>query len=391
MKSFRQYLLLSESFLDQVLHVQKRKNQVLDFAKKNNIPLSTTLGTLPTKNIKPEDGISYESDKESTNLARFQRLNDTARGIGKSGIFQTLIDTMKTKIPRLKSSFQVKLQTPGVFDTASEYSDAEGLELPQLGDVHVPIRSSAGNSTRALAHELGHQWQTDQKIKQTLRNNPEDNPIARILQRFTPEINRNIPNRGKPQSPIPFMRMPPMNSWMLAPEQDRINFRNHPLFKAHAKGWKTYINSESEVNARSVEAAVNIADNYHATLRQHMIMDQEAIQKDPTRTPVFGSTVESVNRWQNGYRTLFLKKAEELEGIFTGTINPHTQDPLWHKVPLSMEDRKSMAKHSQEILTGTSRDRFRKNISTILKHFEGQLPQDLHTPEGRQRYIDHGV
>lgn len=391
MKSFRQYLLLSESFLDQVLHVQQRKNQVLDFAKKNNIPLSTTLGTLPTKNIKPEDGISYESDKESTNLARFQRINDTGRGIGKSGIFQTLIDVMKTKIPRLKSSFQVKLQTPGVFDTASAYSDAEGLELPQLGDVHVPIRSSAGNSTRALAHELGHQWQTDQKIKQTIRNDPKDNPIARILQQFTPEINRNIPNRGKPQSPIPFMRMPPMDSWMAAPEQVRIDFRNHPLFKAHAKGWKDYINSESEVNARSVEAAVNIADTYHTTLRQHMMMDQEATQKDPTRTPVFGSTVESVNRWQNGYRTLFLKKAEENEGVFAGTINPHKQHPLYPKVPLSMEDRKSMAKHSQEILTGTSRDRFRKNISTILQHLEGQLPQDLHTPEGRQRYIEHGV
>jgi hypothetical protein len=122
-----------------------------------------------------------------------------------------------------------------------------------------------------------------------------------------------------------------------------------------------------------------------------MIMDQEATQKDPTRNPVFGSTVESVNKWQNGYRTLFLKKAEEHEGVFTGTINPHTQDPLWPKVPLSMADRKSMAKHSQEILTGTSRDRFRKNISGILQHLEGQLPNDLHTPEGRQRYIDHGV
>ena len=390
MKSFRQYLLLSESFLDQVLYVQQRKNQVLDFAKKNNIPLSTTLGTLPTKNIKPQDGISFESDKESTNSARFQRLTDGQRGIGKSGIFQSFKDLTTFFTPRLKSSFQVKLQTPEVFDAAHKnlggVAGVGGVQLPQSGDIHLPV----GSSPRVLTHELGHQWQTDQKIKQTIRNNPKDNPIARILQRFTPELNHNIPNRGK-QLPIPFMKMPPEDEWAAAPEQDRINFRARPRFKAYAKGWKNYINLGDEVNSRSIEAAVDIADTYHTTLRQHMIMDQEATQKDPTRKPIFGSTVESVKNWKNEYRTMLLKDAEEDEGVYTGTISPLKMHPEYPKVPLTMEDRKSMATHDQEILTRTSRDRYQKNISTILQHLEGQLPQDLHTPEGRQRYIDHGV
>lgn len=391
MKSFRQYLLLSESFLDQVLYVQKRKNQVLDFAKKNNIPLSTTLGTLPTKNIKPQDGISFEADKESTNSARFQRLTDGQRGIGKSGIFQSFKDLTTFFTPRLKSRFEVKLQTPEVFDAANKHLvGAAGVQRPKSGDINFPVGSSASDTIRVLNHELGHQWQTDQKIKQTIRNDPKNNPIARILQRFTRELNHNIPNRGK-QLPIPFSGMPPEDEWAAAPEQDRINFRAHPSFKAYAKGWKNYINLADEVNSRSIEAAVDIADTYHTTLRQHMIMDQEATQKDPTRKPIFGSTVESVKNWKNGYRTLFLKKAEEYEGVYTATISPLKMHPEYPKVPLTMEDRKSMATHDQEILTKTSRDRYQKNISTILQHLEGQLPQDLHTPEGKQRYIDHGV
>ena len=390
MKSFKEYLRLNESIVDQYIEVRKQARPGDQLILQHNFDSGTDSSLF--SHIGPLEGSVQKTPTET----RPARIGNTSSYMGgDAGSYRYPADLLK----RMAS-----LGVKGVSEKDSEI-------FKDTIETHLRRDLSVGNHINSNSHELAHAYQHQAEIRDNLKRvGPMTDSDKKILSLPLKSVPRgdlfqhlqqlNLAKQRGERIFFKKSRIPRLNPSFRAKEaiefiDDRTYRRNNEellgmVGKSEGRfgAWSTKTRSGKRKNERDQKIIDSGIYGYGPPKSETPFNSQYINSDGEVNSRIIGHAGEHLdfrpNLSNQDITRHMMSVADELQH------HPTTKEGVRSAIETVRNQSLDAFKNSEELDKRSSKDSLKKSTrqyTRLIQHHESELPSDLHTEEGRSRFI----
>ena len=388
MKSFKEYLRLNESIVDQYIEVRKQARPGDQLLLQHN----------------------FDSGTDSPELSLFSHMGPLEGSVQKT--------PTETRPARIGNSTDIGVDTLGVVSTYVKSKDmalgAEGVSEKNPAETSLRTRKdfkdrSVGGYVSTNSHELAHTYQQQAQIRD---NSKKFGPITDSDKKILSLSIYDTPEGGL------FQHLQQLN--LVKKRAERIFFKKSriPRLSPSFRGEKVvnYLNNRSSSPTEQQQAKYKVGSS-EGGFGAWSTKTRSGKRKNKRDQKIINSGILGDGNSDTPFKDQYINKDGEVNSRIIGHAGEHldfrpnlsNQDITRHMMsvadelqrhPTTKEGVRSAietvrnqsldAFKNSELDKRSSKDSLKKSTrqyTRLIQHHESELPSDLHTEEGRSRFI----